>query len=354
MKNLSEWTIGVDLGDRNSTAFALNRLSGEVSEFEFEMNEDSVRDQFKERERCRVTFEVGGQSRWFKRVLHSMEFDVCVVDPRRIALITKNVQKNDRNDAMRLAELASADQMSTRLTLLNPVTHRSDEMQADLSILKCRNSLVEVRTKFMNLIRGVIKAMGTRLATSSAPRFHHLKESIPSVLAPALEPIFDQIELLTNQIRGYDRTIKKVQEERYPEVCAMKAIRGVGTLTAIAYRLTLGDATRFKRSRQTAAYLGLCPKQHESGAIKKELGITKCGDSFVRKLLLQSAHYILGPFGGDCDLRNWGMRLVNRGGAAKKQRAAVAVARKLAVLLHRLWVDQTEYEPLRNQVASPT
>ena len=345
MTHLTDWTIGIDLGDKKSFVYAMNRSTGEVVEDEVSMTESSLQEFLEPWPRCLVVFEVGGHSRWVKRVIQGMGFEVLVADPRRIALITKNTRKNDRNDAMRLAELATADLAASRLELLNPVEHRADDLQADLAILKSRDALVVMRTKLINMIRGVVKSCGHRLRSCSTPCFHRLKDDIPDVLSPALAPIFDQLALLTKQIRAYDRTIENVQEERYPEVGLMMKIRGVGALTAMAFRLTLGDAKRFKRSREAAGYLGLCPKQHQSGSLNKSLGITKCGDRFTRRLLVHSAHYILGHFGEDCDLRRFGERLTKRGGKAAKKRAAVAVARKLAVVMHRIWADQSDYKP---------
>jgi len=349
MNYSTDWTIGIDLGDKKSFVFALNRETSETRESEINTTESDLREFLSPWPRCRVVFEVGGQSRWVKRIVDEMGFDAVAVNPRQIALITKNTRKNDRNDAMRLAELASAELHSSRLRLLNPVEHRSDELQADLAILKARDSLVEMRTGLVNMVRGMVKTMGQRLRSSSTPSFHRLKEEIPCELSEALSPIFDQLEFLSKQIRGYNRTIERVQEERYPEVAEIMKIRGVGALTALAFRLTLADATRFKSSRDAAAYLGLCPKQHESGSMSKTLGITKTGDRFTRRLLVQSAHYILGNFGEDSDLRRFGQRLIRRGGQAAKKRAAVAVARKLAVVMHRIWADQSEYKLFMNK-----
>ena len=126
----------------------------------------------------------------------------------------------------------------------------------------------------------------------------------------------------------------------------MRQVKGVGPITALAYGLTLENAEHFAKSRAVGPYLGLVPKQEDSGESQPQLGISKAGDTMVRKLLVGSAHYILGPFGPDTDLRGYGLRLCERGGKNAKKRAAVAVARKLAVLLHRLWVSGEVYEPL--------
>jgi transposase len=128
-------------------------------------------------------------------------------------------------------------------------------------------------------------------------------------------------------------------------------VSGVGTLTAMAFVLTIEEPHRFRRSRDVGCYLGLRPKQQDSGERSPQLRITKAGDSYLRKILVSSAHYIIGPFGPDTDLRRWGLKLCERGGKNAKKRAVVAVARKLAVLLHRLWVTGEVYEPLRNAQA---
>jgi transposase len=126
----------------------------------------------------------------------------------------------------------------------------------------------------------------------------------------------------------------------------VRQVKGVGPITALAYVLTLENPGRFVKSRDVGPYLGLVPKQEDSGESQPQLGISKTGDTMLRKLLVGSAHYILGPFGPDTDLRRYGLRLCERGGKNAKKRAAVAVARKLAVLLHCLWVSGEVYEPL--------
>jgi len=111
--------------------------------------------------------------------------------------------------------------------------------------------------------------------------------------------------------------------------------------------LTLEDPGRFRQSRAVGPYLGLCPRRDQSGGRDAQLRITKRGDAMLRRLLVSGAQYILGPFGPDTDLRRWGLRLAARGGKNAKKRAVVAVARKLATLLHRLWVSGATYQPLR-------
>ena len=166
-------------------------------------------------------------------------------------------------------------------------------------------------------------------------------------LFPGLETLLDTIDQLTATIRQMDREVERLCRELYPETGLLRQVCGVGPITALYYVLTIEDPSRFAKSRSVGAYLGLRPKQRDSGEQQPQLRITKAGDALLRRLLVSAAHYILGPFGPDTDLRRAGLRMAERGGNAAKKRAIVAVARRLSVLLHRLWVTGEEYEPLR-------
>jgi transposase len=156
------------------------------------------------------------------------------------------------------------------------------------------------------------------------------------------------IAVLTAQIKKFDSKVEIMADKKYPETALLQQVKGVGALTSLAFVLTLEKPDRFRKSREVGPYLGLVPKQDDSGENSKQLRITKTGDEMVRRLLVTSSQFILGPFGKDCDLRRWGLKLAERGGKNAKKRAVAAVARRLAVLLHRLWVTAEEYEPLRN------
>ena len=134
----------------------------------------------------------------------------------------------------------------------------------------------------------------------------------------------------------------------HPEVALLRQVKGVGPLISLTFVLTLDDPQRFRRSRDVGCFLGLRPGRRNSGRSEPQLHISKEGDRYLRTLLVQGAHYILGPLGEDSDLRRWGLKLAQRGGKNAKKRAVVALARKLAVLLHKLWVSEEVYEPLRN------
>jgi len=162
--------------------------------------------------------------------------------------------------------------------------------------------------------------------------------------------VLETIGEITARIKQYDDSIANVLcAKKHPETDLLRQVGGVGPLTAFAFILILEDPRRFKRSRSVGAFLGMTAKQSDSGEQEPQLRITKAGDCYLRRLLVGSAQYILGPFGPDTDLRRFGMALAKRGGKNAKKRAVVAVARKLSVLLHRLWLTAEVYEPLRNE-----
>jgi transposase len=209
--------------------------------------------------------------------------------------------------------------------------------------------LVDCRTQLVNHVRGAVKSFGARLPKCPARSFHkRASEHIPEALRPALGPILEQIGSLTERIRQYDRKLETLCEEHYPETELLRQVEGIGSLTALTFVLTLEDPHRFEKSRSVGAYLGLVPATDRSGERDPQKRISKEGDEMLRKLLVGSAHYVLGPFGSDSDLRRHGEKIAARGGKNAKKRAVVATARKLAVLLHRLWVTGEIYDPLHH------
>jgi transposase len=219
-----------------------------------------------------------------------------------------------------------------------------------MAIIRSRQALVGCRTQLVNHVRGAIKSFGGRLPKCPAASFHKRRapEHIPEALLPALRPILEQIGSLTERIRQYDRKLQEISKEHYPETELLRQVEGVGPLTALTFVLTLEDPYRFEKSRSVGAYLGLVPARDQSGDRDPQKHISKEGDVMLRRLLVSGVHYVLGPFGSDSDLRRHGEKIASRGGKNAKKRAAVAVARKLAVLLHSLWVSGEVYDPLRN------
>lgn len=340
-------TAGLDLGDRTSHFCLLDGAGNVVERGTFSMGRGAVERQMTRLRRKgveRVALEVGTHSPWLSRLLHAMGFEVYVANARKVQLVSQNTRKTDRVDAELLARLCRVDPR-----LLSPIEHRGAAAQADLALLKSRGAVVDSRTQLVNHVRGIVKAWGARLPSCSTDCFHKkVAEHVPDELAAALAPVIKQIGCLTETITAFDKQIEKRSEERYPEVAVLRQIKGVGPITALTYALTIESPERIHKTRNVGAYLGLVPREFQSGGKKPELRITKAGDATLRSLLVSSAHYILGPFGEDSDLRRFGERIASKGGKGAKKRAIIAVARKLSIVLLRLWQTGEQYEPLRN------
>ena len=341
--------IGIDLGDKTSNYCSLDAEAGIVAEGKVGTTQEEIQVCFSRVPRSRIAVEVGTHSPWVAALLESLGHDVYIANPRRMESIHKNKRKNDKVDARTLARLVRADP-----ELLYPIRHRGLDARQDLVLLRARDTLVSARTKLINSVRGLVKSVGGRVAPCSAESFHKTALGLlPEGIREALVLIVEQIGSLTEKIHVYDRHVSRMAKKKHPETALLQQINGVGDLTSLAFILTLENADRFIKSRDVGPYLGLVPKQDDSGDSSPQLRITKTGDQMVRRLLVSSAHYILGPFGEDCDLRRFGGKLAARGGKNAKKRAVVAVARKLGILLHRLWVTGEVYEPLYNTKMQP-
>lgn len=334
--------IGIDIGDRISHACALDQAGNITERFKIATNKQVFSDCFEKMSPVTVVIEVGSHSPWISRLLEDIGHRMIVANANRVKAIHKALNKSDKRDAEFLARLGRADER-----LLAPLKHRGEQAQAHRAVLGARNNLVECRTKLINCVRGTVKGFGERLPSCSADYFvDKCRSLIPKPLRPALLPLIRTIEELSLRIKVFDKKIGKLCEEEYPETGLMMQVPGVGPLTALGMALTIEEPGRFRKSRDVGPYLGLVPRQHSSGDSDPQLHITRAGDVYLRKLLVQAAHYQLGMFGPDSDLRRHGMRIAERGGKNAKKRAVVAVARKLSVLLHRLWVSEAEYQPL--------
>lgn len=332
-------TIGLDVGDRYSHACVVDSSRRVLEEFKVRTDQAGLAKKLS-RPGCQIILEVGPHSRWMQKSLESLGHRVRVVDARKIALIAKSASKTDKRDARTLALLGAGVP-----ELLGDIKHRDEQAQADLGVLLTRDHFVALRTATINRIRGVLKSFGVKVPRMSTRAFHaRVGVLVPPILQPALVPLLEELVSIHLRIKGLDDTIHKISL-RHPAVERLTQVDGVGTLTALAYALSIGDPGRFKKSRDVGPFVGLCPRKRSSGESDPQLSITRAGNPFLRRILVQSAQYALGPLGPDCELRRQGEKLVQRGGKCAKKRAVVAVARKMAVLLHRLWVEPTTYDP---------
>jgi transposase len=334
-------TVGLDLGDRFSRVCELDGPGRVVRTTDVATTPLMIEQYFGALEQCRVILEVGTHSPWISRTLEGLGHEVIVANPSALYGKRRRKKRNDAMDAEYLARQGRADP-----ALLHPIRHRGPEVQAHLGILRARDQMVRARTKLVNHVRGSVKALGGRIGRCSAESFgRSAGAQIPPELRVGLEPLLETINDLTRRIRAMDRQIQQIIDETYSEARILQQISGVGPVTALAFVLLIEDPLRFASSREVGAYFGLVPKLDESSGSQPQLRITKSGDEFGRRLLVGAAQYIMGPHGPACDLRTHGEKIAERGGKNAKKRAVVAVARKLSVMMHRLWVTQATYDP---------
>jgi transposase len=337
-------TIGCDLGDRHSHVCVLDEAGEVLERARLTTSRVGFSKWFSRLAPARVALEVGTHSRWVARLLGELGHQVVVANARQVRLIHQGTRKNDKLDAEKLARLLRAD-----ARLLHPIEHRSEQAHSELAVLRSRDQLVKTRTELINHVRGVSKSFGHRIPKCVSTSFvtRTLQAQLPASLLSALHPMLTALQALNEQIKVYEKSLEEIAQ-RCQAVQPLLTIHGVGPLTALAFTRTLEDAGRFARSRDVGAYVGLVPKQRQTGQSDPQLRISKAGDAFLRKLLVNCAQRMLGPFGQDSDLRRYGQRLMQRGGKNAKKRAVIAVARKLSVLMHRLWSTGEVYRPLRD------
>ena len=334
--------VGLDLGDR-WTSWCHCTAGGEVlSEGRVRTQPEALSRQFGAEPRRRILLETGTHSLWIARQLRSMGHEVYVLHARSLRAITESRRKTDRLDARVLAQLGA----TTSIAVLHTVDVIDEVVQSDRAVLLARDLLVRCRTQQISHVRGVTKAWGVQLGSTTSKNFPvKVRERIPEPLRPALVPVLESILRLTEAIAAYDDQLEQLAEGRYAHSRLLTQVPGVGKLTALTYLWTVRDPKRFTKSRQVGAYVGLAPASRASGQRDPQLRITKQGNPMLRRLLVQCAHHILARPSCDGSLRSFGLRIAAQGGKRGKKRAVVAVARKLAVLLHHLWKTGEVYEP---------
>lgn len=334
-------TLGLDLGDRRTNLCLLSAEGETLAEDQIATSKRALGDLFERTDGCRVVLEACGHVHWIAALAEEHGHEVVVANPRELRLISQSGRKNDRNDARTLARLGRVDR-----ELLRPVKLRGDASRASRALLGARDQLVRTRTKLVTFTRGQVKSFGGRIPACSAAAFHNRALGhIPEELGEVLGPVIAILAQLHKQIRDLDKQVERVSEERHPETALLRQVRGVGPVLALAYAATIEDPARFTSSRAVGSYVGLAPGLYASGAKTPELRISKRGDRLLRRLLVNAATYILGPFGGDSDLRRFGARIARGGSQRDRARARIAVARKLSCLLHHLWRTGSAWDP---------
>jgi transposase len=292
-----------------------------------------------------VGLETGSMTPWLARALRACGLPVVVMDARRAsdALKARRV-KTDRADARVLAEMLQSGWFT-------PVFVKSEESHRIKALLSARDQLVRNKRTFFGQIRGMLRPFGIRLAARqgtgrfdaaarAACRHDDLLYACVNALLEALASIEAQIAALDKKVRGLVRSSRACWH--------LTSVPCVGPITALAFVSAIEDPGRFQRSRDVGAYLGLTPKRYQSGDRDIAGAISKQGDAMARHYLYEAANCLLTTWGGRSALKSWGLKLVRRIGAKK---ARVAVARKLACLLLRLWKHEDHYREGQAQSA---
>lgn len=335
-------TIGLDLGDRRSRYCVLDQNGIVIQEESVPSTRDGLKRIPGAAGGSRIIIEVGAQSPWISRYLKELGFEVIVANARKVAMISKSTRKNDRMDARTLARLGRVDP-----ALLSPIRHRGEQSQRDLALIRIRAEMVEQRTALINCARGTAKAMGERLPARESDNFGVdmlADDKFSQALQQILKPLLTMIEHLSRQIAVYDEQIEAMAKQ-YPQVRLLTQLYGVGNLIGLTYLLTLEDPGRFPVSRDVGPYLGLVPKQRDSGDSQPQLHITKEGDRYLRKLLVQAAQCMLKTTAPETDLKRWAEGHFRPGDKQRKKKTVVGLARRIAVLLHKLWANGEVYDP---------
>lgn len=340
-KKSSEITIGLDLGDRRHRFCVLDGAGGMIEEGSVRNERVALRELSGRYPGALLVLEAGCHSPWISRYLEELDCRVLVANPRKLRAIYQHERKSDRRDAQMLARIGRLDP-----ALLYPVRHGTQDSQEDLLRIKLRDSLVRARVALINSVRFTLKSLGYKVPKPSSERFHKVvMEGLPETLCQMIAPSVQALAELTARIKVLEREINTLARTKYPQSARLEQIPGVGPITALYFVLKIEDPARFEKVRDVGAYAGLCPRRNQSGESDPQLRISKRGDAYLRRLLVSAAQYILGPFGPESALRQYGLTLAAEGTARAKKRATVAVARKLAVLLLSLWKSQRPYQP---------
>lgn len=347
MRDRNAAFVGCDIGDKFTELCVVDPRGAVIEAKRVRTTKSALVRAIHKHAPARVALEAGTHSRWVEEALALAGHEVVVANPRQVQLIWKRKKKTDRSDANLLARLARID-----VTMLAPVHHRSRAAQVDLAVLRSRDLLVGVRTRLINHVRGLLKQFGLRVPSCTPGVFvERATEVVPAELEPALTPVLEALRAVAKQIAQHDEEVERLFDAS-PTAQKLAEVDAVGPITSLAFTLTIDDPTKFKSSRIVGSFVGLVPAKDQSGDSDPERHISKAGNGFLRRLLVQCAHRLLGPFGHDCDLRRWGLALCERGGTSARKRAIVAVARKLSVLLHRIWITGRPYDPHFNAVAA--
>jgi transposase len=294
---------------------------------------------------ARIGLEAGATSTWLWTELNNMGLPIICIDARHAkAALKMQINKSDRNDALGIARIMQCGWYKV-------VRVKGLDSHAIKALLVSRALLVKIKRDLENQIRGLLKNVGLIIGRAKmnvfAVRAAELIEDRPE-LSAAVDPLLSAREAIEQQIVDLDRKVTRIARNDV-QVRRFMTAPGIGAITALCYLATIDDPTRFHKSRSVGAYVGLTTRRYASGEIDWKGRISKCGDAMLRSYLYEAANVLLTRVAKWSTLKAWGIRLAKRSGLRK---AKVAVARKLAVILHRMWIDGTEFSWSSKEVAA--
>jgi transposase len=285
----------------------------------------------------KIGLESGCLSYWLVDELQKLGLKTICIDARKMAtLLSVQVNKTDANDAQGIAE-------AMRCGMYKEVCQKSQQAIELGTLLQCRRTLVQQRVQLINSIRGFLKTYGIRLGSCGGKEFPgKIRALLPGMLMLAregIESLVNCYEKLSEEIKRLDGKIEAVAKED-EDVQRLMTVPGVGIITAMSFKIEIDDPQRFKKSKDVGAYLGMTPRQYSSGETKRQGRISKCGSSEVRSLLTEAGLVCLTRTKKWSKVKAWGLKIMRKHGAKK---AAVAIGRKLAVIMHRMLIEKTDF-----------
>ena len=329
--------FGIDVHLKTSAICEISEEGAVVERCEIPTTQERMRRFFADRTCRGIALEACAQSPWLNRLLSDLGHTVTIVNPIRFRLIAESSMKTDRADAEMLARMLRADPV-----LLKQSYGRSEEAQHLRSRIRVRRALVCSRRSAINTVRGVLRSHGFRLVGSTPARVvvRYAEMELPAQLRQILDPLVEFLLDTSQRLALLNKEMKTLAQSD-PITRRLQTVPGVGPQISLAFRACIDDPGRFRRRQDVGAYLGLRPSQRASAGRERRGGITREGDRDLRSMLVQGAHTLMAR-GPDCDLKRWALALSER---KNRKQAVVALARKMSVLMHRLWVEEEDFRP---------
>ena len=335
-----KYYVGLDVSLNTVFVCIVNEKGKVIKEHELPSTPEAIGNFLKstDLEIEKIGLESGNLTHYLKKGLRKMGYEVVGMESRKMAAILSTIiNKTDKNDARGIAE-------ALRVGHYRECVHRSDEAVETRTILHARQTAVEERTHLLSSLKGHLKMYGIKLGKGKSKSFRAKVEDSIASLKPRVQRVIKNLlnilDVLEKEIKELDKEVKELGKED-KDVQLLQTIDGVGPVTALAFKAEIDDPKRFEDSKDVAAYIGLTPSQYSSGEIQRQGSISKKGSKRMRSLLVEAATTLLTRSRIWSKLKAWGMKLMKKKGAKK---AIIAVARKLAVTMHRMLLTQKSFE----------